>query len=370
MTLSNNRLFRIFYIFITLVIGILIVAVTTQSSSAAQFRTGGRSTIGASETINDDIYISGGDNTIDGTINGDVFVAGGTVRVNGTVNGDLFIAGGTISINGTVSDDARISGGQITIQGKIGSDLLVYGGDIAIEKEATVAGTTKAAAGQMRVAGTLRDLDAAVGALTIASTSTIAGNLKYMSNREASIATDSKISGDVTKIQPRTSQQDYKTQRLILSTIASIAAASLLIWLFPNKIAQIGHDTRENFGPNLVWGLGTLFGLPLIISIFLITVVGIPIGLILLFLFSVILLFGKAASIVAAGQWVEQLLNRKNDGKATYIAAALGAITLAVIGLIPVFGPLIVIIAFIAGLGAVAKYDWNLIKDLRLNKKL
>ena len=100
---------------------------------AAEFPTG--ETIPASQTVDDDVFLSGENVVVDGTVNGVLFAAGKTVTVNGTVNGDAFLAGETI----VVSDSAVITGNlftgaaEITINGTV--DGSVFGGSSAMNLE-------------------------------------------------------------------------------------------------------------------------------------------------------------------------------------------------------------------------------------------
>lgn len=106
---------------------------------AAEFPKG--ETIPASQTVDDDVFLSGENVVVDGTVNGILFAAGTTVTINGTVNGDAFLAGETI----VVSESAVITGNlftgaaEITINGAV--DGSVFGGSSAmnLENQAKVA---------------------------------------------------------------------------------------------------------------------------------------------------------------------------------------------------------------------------------------
>ncbi len=93
-----------------------------------------------SDTIEDDVTVSGGNATIDGVINGDVAVMGGTVTVNGKVEGDIAVFGGNLDIIGTVNRDAAVFGGNINNQGSIEGDLVVIGGTVLLDSGSVVAG--------------------------------------------------------------------------------------------------------------------------------------------------------------------------------------------------------------------------------------
>jgi hypothetical protein len=110
---------------------VLMVMGIVGSVSAAEFPKG--ETIPATETIDDDVFISGTNVVVDGTINGILFAIGQTVTVNGSVNGDAILMGETI----VVSDSAVIDGNlfvgsaQITVNGTVTGS--VFGGSSAME---------------------------------------------------------------------------------------------------------------------------------------------------------------------------------------------------------------------------------------------
>ena len=78
-------------------------------------RSGDVVVIKADEVVNDDLYVSANEFTLEGTVKGDLIVFATTVYINGTVEGDLIAAGNTIVIEGTVTDDVRIAGAALQL---------------------------------------------------------------------------------------------------------------------------------------------------------------------------------------------------------------------------------------------------------------
>jgi hypothetical protein len=81
---------------------LLVLVPTGGGAFAADTRQGDVVTVGAGQTINDDLYAFGGTVDIQGRINGDVVASGGTVTIHGqgSVTGDLLAAGGTTTVRG------------------------------------------------------------------------------------------------------------------------------------------------------------------------------------------------------------------------------------------------------------------------------
>ncbi len=109
----------------------VLVACAVPVAQGAEFAEGDHYVLPAGQTVADDLYVSAGDVTIDGTVQGDLIAFGGYVEINGEVTGDLITSAGGVTIDGTVGDDVRAAAGGITVNGIIGDDLLAAGGGAA-----------------------------------------------------------------------------------------------------------------------------------------------------------------------------------------------------------------------------------------------
>jgi cytoskeletal protein CcmA (bactofilin family) len=133
-------------------------------------RTGDVIVIEADEVIEDDVYVSAGEFTLEGTVKGDLIVVGELIVIKGTVEGDLIAAGNTIVIEGTVTDDARIAGAALQLGDKalIGGDLISAGASLEAKRGSTVQGDTLFGGAQALLAGSMeKDLLIGTGALEL-----------------------------------------------------------------------------------------------------------------------------------------------------------------------------------------------------------
>jgi cytoskeletal protein CcmA (bactofilin family) len=71
--------------------------------------------LASGEVIDNDVFTSGPQVTIDGTVNGDVMVVGNQVQINGTVNGSLFVVGQKVVIQGQVSGTTYVAGVELLL---------------------------------------------------------------------------------------------------------------------------------------------------------------------------------------------------------------------------------------------------------------
>jgi len=97
---------------------------------AAEFFEG--DAIPAGETIDDDVFVSGGNVVVDGTVNGNLFASGGTVTLNGWVSGDAFLVAERVVVSESAVVDGNLffAGADLIINGQVGGS--VFGGSTAM----------------------------------------------------------------------------------------------------------------------------------------------------------------------------------------------------------------------------------------------
>jgi hypothetical protein len=107
------------------------------------------------EVINDDLYVSAANFTLEGTINGDLFVVAQAITINGVVDGGLFAAGQTIVINGIVKGSTRIAGAALYAGGssELGKDLLAAGASLETRNGGQIGRDLAFVGGQARLGG-------------------------------------------------------------------------------------------------------------------------------------------------------------------------------------------------------------------------
>jgi hypothetical protein len=187
---------------------------------AAEYRAGDRVVVASGESVDDDLYVGAGTVVVDGTVNGDLTVGSGTVDVRGSVAGSVNVAGGDVRVSGSVGGAVRSLGGNVTVTGDVGRDVVVAGGNVTIESGATIGADVAGGAGSLRVDGIVQGdilagageltvngsvggrIDANLGQLRIGPEATVAGDVRYASEREAEIADGAQIGGDVQRRDP------------------------------------------------------------------------------------------------------------------------------------------------------------------------
>lgn len=360
---------------------------------AAEIRGANNSQVRAGETINDDLYISGTAVDIAGTVNGDVVAAGSTVSVSGHITGNLFAFGQTVNISGsveqglfvagqsvTVSGDVthtvRMAGQSIFVRGRVGRDLLAAGQTLALQEGSSVGQDLFVAAQSARILGPVgRSLQGSVESLEIGSRVGVVnveaqkvlvtpggtvGSLTYTSARDAEIQPGAEV-GATSRLQPAPRPQraapvwtDQIVPRLwwFLSTLVLGVVAA---WLVPALVREPAEALLETPWHSLGWGAVLFVVTPVAAVIAMITFVGIPLGLVLLFGYSLALFLSQVFVGLVIGRLIlGQRLSWSPSAMIGPMALGIAVlmVALTVVGLIPFVGGLATLATLIFGLGS------------------
>ena len=353
--------------------------------------------VGADEIIEKDFYISAGDVVeISGTVNGDVVIAGGQLLIDGVVNGDLLAVGGTVNLSGEVTQDARIVGGQLNVTGKIGRNLTVVGGNIDIGKTAEIGGGLLGGGGKINIsapingdvvvgAGTLTigsvingNLEVGVGSLRLTENAVIDGDLTYYSDTEATIDKTATVSGKIVqKVPPEGTilSKDFDFGAFgkgislgarIVSLLAALLFGLLMLRFYPNYTKRVATTAKLKFWKALGVGFLTLIIAPITAITLFITIIGFPIGVIIIFSYLVYLYTAKIFVAYWAGDFIYKKLGKREN---VYWIYVVGIVAYYLVSLIPFIGGLTSFVVLLVGLGAVV-IDYRITYELAKKSKV
>lgn len=280
---SSRRLIRALT-----VAGVLLLSVAGPASAQDE---------GSSPDENDQVVLTGqllvdGERTVDTAV-----IFNGSARIEGTVREDVFVLNGDTEISGTVNGDVVVFNGDVTVRS--GAEI---GGDLVTQRDPTVE----------------------EGATILGSRSNVATKFDY----------------DMAGFAGRFVWW--------LGYTASVLILGLLLLAFaPHLDEGVVEAIRARLGSTIGWGIALFFLLPIASVILLVTVVGIPLGLFVLFALALIYTIGYTVGTMGVGRLVMRTSSR-------YVAFLVGLAILRALALIPVVGGLLWLLAAAWGLGLLA----------------
>jgi cytoskeletal protein CcmA (bactofilin family) len=340
-----------------------------------------RKIVSVDEVIDGDYVAAGETVEISGVVRGDVYVLGGQVLISGIIEGDLLALGGTVSISGRVDQNVRVAGWQVIISGEVGRNATVGAMNIEVTKRAHLQGSMVAGAANVilnspiqkatRIAGRnltvtnvlASDLDAAVENIRLGAGAEIKGDFTYWSNRSASIGENVVIQGEVTK-KAAQGPGAYVEKVMkpitevvgpllgIVSFLSSLIIGAFLVKLFPDFARKTVVTLRTRKWRSLTSGVTTLLIIPIVFGILIITIVGIPLGFVLLMLSSLILYVARIFIMLLIGMLIAEKLNKNISDVGAFI---IGLVVYSLLVQLPIVGWLISFLAVLFGLGAVVQ---------------
>jgi|GEM_PF-5837822 len=342
-------------------------------------------TIGKDEVISDDLYVVGGKVRISGAVKGDVFVAGGEVTIDGPVEGNVNAVGGDIAVNATIGGSLRIVGGQATVfdgatigrdliflggaletkaSSTVGRDLLMTGGDLV--SDGTVVRNVLFRGGQVSLAGQTGGwADVGADAIKVVAGSKVAGDLTTRTASEPRIDATSMVGGEYKNelvAKPTRSPVDG-VMRGFWKALSLFLIALFLVLVFPKKAEAVVHDFRGKVGKNALVGLAAFFLTVPAAVIILITMIGAPFAIALMFVWIVALYAAAAYLAIFVGQLIRKTFAK--DRPLGWYDAAIGAVALWLVAMVPALGGLVELAFLIYSLGVMVRVDAALLRIVR-----
>lgn len=347
-----------------------LLALTPLSLSAAPvWRSGETITIGETQEVQDDFYAAGIAVTMLGKIAGDLYAAGGTVTINGEITEDAVVIGDSVRIDGSVGDDIRMIGGKLEIAGtvkgdvlimggvvhilptaRIDGDLLFFGGDVTMD--GNIRGALSGRAETLRVNGpVLGDISVTTAKpLELGDQAHVEGAIAYASAKDIARAPGSVVIGDITKKELLNGSG--LSSFSILPLLAFFFTTLAYLLLCKTKIERVMRHSIGAFGWHGLLGFGVFLMAPIVATMLLISVIGLPVGITLLLLY--VLLLTIALSLV--GIFAGAVLARYVDGEVNLSLkwTLLGTLALALLLHIPYVGVLVAALFSLIILGGIS----------------
>lgn len=350
---------------------------------AAEFRSEQGNVI-ISQSVNDNLIVTGGTVDYRGDVNGDLIVLGGNVDINGDVNGSIIVTSGRVRVIGKVKNNIYAAAGNIELAGtEVKKDVFLAGGGMALSRDTTVAGSAYVTGGSLLANGSVgEDLVASSGnveiggnvgrnakincnTLKMTSGSNISGDLIYRSPQKAVFEAGSKVVGSIkhTRTEAAGKEAPAPFTRTVSSLLTYLLTRYLMILILaliitasaPSFLKSVASEVEKHPWSSL--GLGFLLVAvgPVAVILLLVTILGIPLCLIALALYIFLIYAGKIFVAFWIGEKIIFLIWKVSEPN-IYGSVALGLLIIAVLGLIPVVGWLAVFVTTLVGIGGLLKY--------------
>lgn len=316
-------------------------------------------------------YAAGRDVTIDGDVNGDLVCAGQNVTVNGAIHGDILCAAQTLTINGPVDGSVRLVGQVVNVTGTVGRNGTIAGqtvdvsghitGDLGLlaqtatvngAVDSDVYGVTQALTIGSSVGGAVVRVDT----LQLTSNAHVKGNINYTSPNTATFS-QSQVGGSVTHNLPAPTTHHMASFGSIVWTIIFFilgiwVLAFVLVLVVPRSVTSVTDSMFSKPALHIGIGIATMILAPILATILLFTVIGIPLAVLIWLLW----ILGIALAYVFATIGVGLLILRWtkwNKGSLLW-AVAIGVPVGIIVFNVPFIGWLVALVALWWGLGSLA----------------
>jgi cytoskeletal protein CcmA (bactofilin family) len=331
-----------------------------------------RVVVGAGEIVDDSLAVGGDVVSVDGTVTGNLLAAGKRVIVRGTVKGDLVALAERVEIEGTVEGNVFAGGNTVLVRGTVGRSAHCAADTIRVDPPGRVDGDTLGLADTLDLDGHVgRDLVAFAGMtsvrgdvgrnvsvrtrrLHLEAAARIGGNLLARVRDAAAVQVDegAVVSGKTeTRLLPREKSRYarrgfyvWKAIWLAAAFLAGVALHALLPGLFPARVPRGGALLRA-----AGLGFAALVVVPAAALLLMVTLIGLPAGLLVLGLWLAALYLAQILVATVVGRGFLQ----KADAPPAPIAPVLlvGLVFVAVAVNLPYVGGLLRFAVLVLGLG-------------------
>ena len=172
------------------------------------FATGGR--IGLGADVSGSLMVAGGRVGLKGDIKEGVVIFGGNVDIDSAIEGDVLFTAGVADLSGPIKGDVRGSGGKISLNRSVGGNVLLGGANIELRDSSEIAGKATIGAATLYVGGHIRR-GLKAGAREIIIAGVIDGNVKLVANK-ITLLPSARIGGDLVYRSPNAIEFDDTTQ--------------------------------------------------------------------------------------------------------------------------------------------------------------
>ena len=358
------------------------------AASAATFKTSNDDVlnIGAKDDVKN-LYTGGNTVNVEAPVKGDFVGAGQSLTINNSVEFGVLAAGSDVKIKGPVGQSVRVAAANLLVTSTIGQDLVFLGATATIDSSAKIAGDVVGSGSSIQIDGPVDGnirlsgvgyvrIDSAikgnievtdVDKLEFGSKAVVEGSVKYSSPSEATIESGALIKGKVDYTESVKTQYtaNYMNSVLSVSTLLASVMTILLLLLFVYLVPKFARNYTvsafKNGWASTGIGLALLILTPVVGLLFMVSVLGLKIGLVFTWLYLTAFIFSSIFGPMLFGTLLVKIFSRtKNEFRVDWLTVLVGVLAMTIISIIPYAGGIVSFIFFIWALGALAQlaYGW------------
>lgn len=374
-------------LFITTTIAVVAYLSSAWSLAALETRRGqgedSRVVLASNEIVEDNLLITGDTVVVNGVVTGNLIALGRIIELRGEVHGDVLtasaetmssgrIGGNWVSFSRTFTSSATVDRSlaafaeTVESTGEVGDDLAAFASKLAlmgpVGKDAYLFASDAEALSNIG-----RDLNIWAGASTVGPEASVGGDViaRVGDPEDLTVDPGSTVAGDVRTLLHESEEEVSRYARfdfyigLLLSIMAALVTGLILYWLAPGLL-EWRPDSPQSVA--LTGGVGflVLVAAPVASVLAMVTVIGLPVGLITLALWASLLYLAKVAVAIPVGAALLHKERPAEDLRAFLACLALGLALFALLRLIPYLGGLLAFAVALVGMGALAIQGRNL----------
>ena len=352
------------------IIAAAILALTGPALAGADFRSGQDVRLVA--PLSDDLVAAGHSVAVDAPVDGDVIAAGLELRITAPVGGDALVAGFDLSVKGPVAGDLAAAAFDLSIHSDIAGDALLTGAEVQVRPGAHVAGDLTASGSEVTLSGRVDgdtilrgdhvivegtvagDLDVTANVLELKPGASVLGDLRHTGPVAVEVPEGVSVGGTV-RYHHENALEEGPT---ILGTLGKAVALFLLgvgvLWLLPGPVTRAADGLRRHPLRHFLLGAAILMLSPPLLGLLMVSVVGIPLGLLLIGLWLFCLPLGLAISGFGLALSIRRGATVRPGTEAGMLMRryAMAVLALALLSLLPLAGWGLLAMAAALGLGA------------------
>jgi cytoskeletal protein CcmA (bactofilin family) len=335
------------------------------------------------EVVEGNMYIASNNITIEGVVNGDLIALGQNINVKGKIMGDIISVsqnlnvegeiGGNIRsitntaslINTTVKRNVNLIGANILINenSNINWDALILAG--VAEMRGTVQGSLHGMVDKLLISGDVnKDVSFTINQnnnyyqdepIKITDNSNIKGDFNYSYNKNLNI--DESLVAGAINFNKKDIENNWQKNiwNFIIAVFSALVVGLVFISISKKEMAIIQEKVNSRYKKSLLVGLGILFLTPIISVILMLTIIGIPLGFIMLIFWFILLYFAQIMVGLGLGKQIREKLF-KTKKKNIMADLVIGITILYLLFSIPIFGKIIMFLSTLLGLGVIWRY--------------